>query len=59
MAVNLGWPRREVFDPAGGHVYPQWFAPLFLVGVLAVGGLAYVVQSGKPAIGTLACDAAE
>lgn len=60
MAINLGWPRAEVFDPAGGHIYLQWFAPLFLVGALAVGALAYAVRSRRPAVGTaLVLEAAE
>jgi urea carboxylase system permease len=49
MAVNLGWPRAEVFDPAGGNIYLQWFAPLFLIGTLLVGALAYAVQARRPA----------
>jgi urea carboxylase system permease len=59
MAVNLGWPRDEVFDPAGGHVYLQWFAPLFLVGALAVGALAYLARTRRPMVVTLAMDGAE
>ncbi|HEY1570419.1 MAG TPA: amino acid permease [Pseudonocardiaceae bacterium] len=59
MAVNLGWPRTEVFDPAGGHVYLLWFAPLFLVGALAVGALAYAAQVRRPAVVVLALDGAE
>ena len=47
MVVNLGWPRPEVFDTAGGHWSLQWFAPLFMLGSLAVGGVAYVVQRGQ------------
>ncbi|WP_431918995.1 amino acid permease [Amycolatopsis tucumanensis] len=50
MAVNLGWPRAEVFDPEGGHPYLQWFAPLFLAGTLLVGALAYAVQARRPAL---------
>ncbi|TNC23577.1 amino acid permease [Amycolatopsis alkalitolerans] len=49
MAINLGWPRAEVFDPAGGNLYLQWFAPLFLAGTLLVGALAYAVQARRPA----------
>lgn len=49
MAVNLGWPRAEVFDPAGGNRYLQWFAPLFLAGTLLVGAFAYAVQARRPA----------
>jgi amino acid transporter len=59
MAVNLGWPRSEVFDPAGGHVYLQWFAPLFLIGALTVGALAYLARTRRPMIVTLALDGAE
>lgn len=47
MVVNLGWPRAEVFDPAGGHWYLQWFAPLFLAGALALGAVAYLVQRAQ------------
>lgn len=39
MAVNIGWPRASVYDPAGGHWYLQWFAPLFVT-IAAGGGLA-------------------
>ncbi|QUQ63898.1 amino acid permease [Kutzneria sp. CA-103260] len=59
MAVNLGWPRPEVFDPAGGHLYLQWFAPLFLLGSLAVGALAYATRTRRPAVALLALDGAE
>jgi urea carboxylase system permease len=47
MTVNLGWPRSEVFDPAGGHWYLKWFAPLFLAATLAIGAIAYVVQRNQ------------
>jgi urea carboxylase system permease len=51
MAVNLGWPRAEVFDPAGGHWYLQWFAVLFLGGSLFTGAVAYwSVRRGVPAV---------
>ena len=49
MAVNLGWPRAEVFDPTGGHPYLQWSGPLFLAGALVVGALAYAAQARRPA----------
>ncbi|MEU2587074.1 amino acid permease [Streptomyces avermitilis] len=37
MTVNLAWPRAEVYDPAGGHWYFQWFTVLFLAVTLAAG----------------------
>ena len=37
MTVNLAWPRAEVYDPAGGHWYFQWFTVLFLAATLVVG----------------------
>jgi urea carboxylase system permease len=45
MAVNIAWPRAAVYDPAGGHWYLQWFAELFLAGVLVVGLVAYTVRN--------------
>jgi urea carboxylase system permease len=42
MAVNIAWPRAAVYDPAGGHWYLQWFAEIFVVGVAALGLLAYL-----------------
>lgn len=38
MTVNLAWPRAEVYDPAGGHWYFQWFTVLFLGVTLVLGG---------------------
>lgn len=49
MAVNLGWPRAEVFDPTGGHPFLRWSGPLFLAGALLVGALAYAAQSRRAA----------
>lgn len=40
MAVHLSWPRAEVYDPAGGHWYFQWFTVLF-VGATVAGGAGY------------------
>jgi amino acid transporter len=40
LAVDIAWPRPEVYDPAGGHWWLQWFAPLSLVVALAVGAVA-------------------
>jgi urea carboxylase system permease len=41
MAVNMAWPRAEVYDPAGNHWYLRYFAVLLLAAVLGVGALAY------------------
>ena len=37
MAVNLAWPRQEVFDPDGTNVLLQYFA-LIIVALTLVGG---------------------
>lgn len=42
MAVNLAWPRAEVYDPQGGHWYLQWFTVLVLAGALLLGAAAYL-----------------
>ncbi|MGW0994699.1 amino acid permease [Streptomyces sp. NPDC002523] len=39
MTVNLAWPRAEVYDPAGGHWYFQWFTVLFVGATIAVGAV--------------------
>ncbi|HEY5820424.1 MAG TPA: amino acid permease, partial [Propionibacteriaceae bacterium] len=38
MAINLAWPRPEVFDPAGDSPALPFF-PLIILGLTAVGGL--------------------
>jgi urea carboxylase system permease len=44
MAINLGWPRAEVYDPAGEGWYLHYL-PLITLAVTAVGGiLAYLYQ---------------
>lgn len=44
MAVNLGWPRAEVYDPAGEGWYLHYL-PLITLTIVAVGGLiAYRAQ---------------
>ncbi|CAM3970205.1 amino acid permease [Nocardia ninae] len=37
MAVNLAWPRPEVYAPNGGGWWMLWAAPLFVLLVVAVG----------------------
>jgi urea carboxylase system permease len=44
MAVNMAWPRAEVYDPAGDHWYLRYFAVLLLAVVLVVGALGYLRQ---------------
>jgi urea carboxylase system permease len=44
MAVNLGWPRAEVFDPDGGHWYLRFLGPIALGATLLLGLLAYAAQ---------------
>jgi urea carboxylase system permease len=41
MAVNMAWPRAEVYDPAGHHWYLRYFAVLLLAVVLLVGVVGY------------------
>jgi urea carboxylase system permease len=44
MALNLGWPRAEVYDPAGDGWYLHYL-PLITLAVTAAGGVvAYLVQ---------------
>ncbi|NGO10127.1 amino acid permease [Streptomyces sp. HC44] len=49
MTINLAWPRAEVYDPAGGHWYFQWFTVLFLSVTLVLGG-AYRVYKARTAV---------
>jgi urea carboxylase system permease len=47
MVVNIGWPRKEIFDPAGGHWYLQYSAPLFVAGTVVVGFLAFKLAGSQ------------
>ncbi|GAB2947634.1 amino acid permease [Streptomyces pseudoechinosporeus] len=49
MTINLAWPRAEVYDPAGGHWYFQWFTVLFLGVTLVLGG-AYRVYKARTTV---------
>ncbi|WP_445181602.1 amino acid permease [Pseudonocardia sp. Cha107L01] len=44
MAINLGWPRAEVFDPEGGHWYLQFLGPIALGATALLGLIAYAAQ---------------
>lgn len=47
MAINLGWPRAEVYDPAGDGWYLHYL-PLITLAVTAIGGvLAYRYQRAQ------------
>ncbi|MEU6564048.1 amino acid permease [Nocardia nova] len=48
MAVNLAWPRPEVYTPEGGSWWMLWAAPLFLILTIAVGALVH--RSVTPAV---------
>ncbi|NUT40471.1 MAG: amino acid permease [Thermoactinospora sp.] len=46
MAVNLAWPRAEVYAPASGEWYFQWFTVLFLAAAVGA-GLLYRWSAAK------------
>lgn len=48
MTVNLAWPRAEVYDPAGGHWYFQWFTLIFLTVTIAAGAAYRVWRTRRP-----------
>jgi hypothetical protein len=51
LVVNIGWPRQEVYDPAGTSWFLQYFAVIFVALTLAVGYFAYHVvkdRNGAP-----------
>lgn len=58
MAINLAWPRAEVYTPHGGGWWMLWAATLFVLTVAAVGAVVhrFVVAvpraetSGEPAV---------
>jgi hypothetical protein len=53
MALNLAWPRREVYNfSAPFHWYLQWGAFVF-IGVIALSGLAYYLLVQRHRSGVL------
>jgi urea carboxylase system permease len=52
MVVNMGWPRSEVYDPAGGHWYLKYFALLFCGVAGLIGWLMYRAVNGSRAATT-------
>ncbi|OZM71044.1 amino acid permease [Amycolatopsis antarctica] len=58
MAVNLAWPRKEIYNATEPfHWYLQWSSVLF-VGIFAAGGFAYYWFVQRRKVGTLADHAA-
>jgi amino acid transporter len=49
LLLDVGWPRVEVYDPAGGHWYLQYFAPLFMAASTMIGAVAYVLMQRQQA----------
>jgi hypothetical protein len=47
LVVNIGWPREEVYDPAGGSWFLQYFAVIFIAATLVVGYLAFRVVKDR------------
>lgn len=47
MMVNIAWPRREVYDPAGTSWVLRYLALLFVAGLVATGVLVYRRLRGK------------
>ncbi|MFF7393049.1 amino acid permease [Streptomyces scabiei] len=47
MTVNLAWPRAEVYDPAGGHWWFQWFTILFLLATMAAGTAYHLLHKHR------------
>ncbi|MET9486057.1 amino acid permease [Nocardia sp. NPDC006630] len=41
MAVNLAWPRPEVYTPAGGSWWMLWAAPLFVLVTIGAGAVVH------------------
>ena len=61
MAVNLAWPRQEIFDPEGANPVLQYFA-LIVLAVAGIGGcIAFTVKRHdyRRAIGYLPAPVAE
>lgn len=49
MAVNLAWPRAEVYTPNGGGWWMQWAAPLFVLLAVVIGAVVHRLVVGAPA----------
>jgi urea carboxylase system permease len=47
LVINIGWPRREVYDPAGTSWFLQYFAVIFVAMTMVVGYFAYRVVKDR------------
>jgi urea carboxylase system permease len=47
LTINIGWPRQEVYDPAGTSWVLQYFAVIFVALTLVVGYIAYRVVKDR------------
>lgn len=47
LVVNIGWPRQEVYNPAGDSLFLQYFAVIFVALTLVVGYVAYRVVKDR------------
>ncbi|MEV6277778.1 amino acid permease [Nocardia sp. NPDC051832] len=59
MAINLAWPRPEIYTPQGGGWWLLWSAPLFVMLSAAVGFAVYRFVSRKATVAIEATDPAE
>jgi urea carboxylase system permease len=53
LLINIAWPRAEVYDPAGGHWYLQYFALLFVAVAFIAGLIAYPLMKRQAAAGSV------
>ncbi len=47
LVINIGWPRQEVYNPAGDSLFLQYFAVIFVALTLVVGYVAYRVVKDR------------
>ncbi|MEV6767619.1 amino acid permease [Nocardia sp. NPDC051030] len=52
MAINLAWPRAEVYTPAGGGWWMLWGAPLFVLLTVVVGVVVHRIVTPSRVIAT-------
>ena len=53
LLINVGWPRPEVYDPAGQSWVLQYSAPLSVVAAIGLGAVAYRVMRRQRATSSL------